>query len=162
LNERASAEELTRRFRAPLVRFARDYLGPAEAEDAVQEVFARALESNAALDDPRAWLYRCLRNHCLNLQRARAARPDAAPLASALEPPAEATRALSRLVRAEERADVGIWLARLPAMEREALLLRYVEDLSREEIARVLDVPGTTVKTWLSAGLERLRRFAGA
>jgi RNA polymerase sigma-70 factor (ECF subfamily) len=153
------AAELARRFRAPLVRFARAYLGPAEAEDAAQEVLAHALTSREALAEPRAWLYRALRNHCLNVLRARAHHPD--PLASAYEPAAEATRLLSRLVRAEERADLAQWLARLPAPEREALLLRYAEDLSRDEIARVLEVPPATVKTWLFAGLERLRGFAG-
>ena len=152
------AAELAR-WRAPLVRFARGYLALREAEDGVQEVLARALASDE-LVDPRAWLYRSLRNHCLDLRRVRARRPDATPLASTLEPCADATRVLSRLVRAEEQAEVGRWLARLPDMEREALLLRYVEELSREEIARVLDVPPATVKTWLFAGLGRLRGFA--
>jgi RNA polymerase sigma-70 factor (ECF subfamily) len=151
--------ELAQRLRAPLVRYARGFLGsPEEAEDAVQDVLARALAAAEAAADPRAWLYRCLRNHCLNLRRARERRPE--ELASAFDPPAEATRLLSRLAQAEEHAALGERLARLPAGEREALVLRYVEDLSREEIARVLDVPLATVKTWLFAGLERLRALS--
>ncbi len=155
-----SPAALAESLRAPLTRFARGYLGPAEAEDAVQDVLVRALAAPEAPAELRAWLYRALRNHCTNLLRARGLRPE--ELASACEPAADATRLLSRLVQAEERADLAQWLARLPAPEREALLLRYVEELSREEIARVLDVSPATVKTWLFAGLERLRGFAGA
>jgi RNA polymerase sigma-70 factor (ECF subfamily) len=154
--------ELAERWRAPLLRYAQGFLGsPAEAEDAVQEVLARALSSPEAAKDPRAFLYHCLRNHCLNQLRARARRPDGAHLPSAADPPAAATHVLSRLVRAEAQAELGQWLARLPQGEREALLLRYGEDLSREEIAHVLEVPPATVKTWLFAGLERLRSLAG-
>jgi len=157
----AGLEALARELRAPLLRFARARLGsPEEAEDAVQEVLARAAAQVNEPEEPRAWLYRALRNHCLNLRRDRARHAEQA-LASVLEPAADATRALSRLVRAEGHAELARWLARLPEGEREALWLRYVEDLSREEVARVLAVPPATVKTWLFAGLTRLRELAG-
>ena len=45
----------------------------------------------------------------------------------------------------------------LLSLQRAALVLRYYEDLSQEEIARVLDCPIGTVKSQLSRGLARLR-----
>jgi RNA polymerase sigma factor (sigma-70 family) len=49
-------------------------------------------------------------------------------------------------------------LRRLPLQQRAAVVLRYYNDLSQEEIARVLDCPVGTVKSQLSRGLARLRR----
>ena len=52
-------------------------------------------------------------------------------------------------------------LRRLPMQQRAALVLRYYDDCSQEEIARVLDCPVGTVKSALSRGLARLRRECG-
>jgi RNA polymerase sigma-70 factor (sigma-E family) len=49
-------------------------------------------------------------------------------------------------------------LRELPMQQRAALVLRYYNDLSQEEIARVLDCPVGTVKSQLSRGLARLRK----
>ena len=45
----------------------------------------------------------------------------------------------------------------LPQREREVLVLRHYHDLSFPEVAAVLDLPATTVKSRLARGLERLR-----
>ena len=45
----------------------------------------------------------------------------------------------------------------LPPQQREAILLRYSEELSLAEIAAVLDIPVGTVKSRLSLGLKQLR-----
>jgi RNA polymerase sigma-70 factor (sigma-E family) len=52
-------------------------------------------------------------------------------------------------------------LRRLPVQQRAALILRYYDDLSHDEIARLLDCPVGTVKSQLSRGLARLRRECG-
>jgi RNA polymerase sigma factor (sigma-70 family) len=53
-----------------------------------------------------------------------------------------------------------LWAAtrRLPLRQRAVLVLRYYEDLSEAEIARVLGIPAGTVKTLARRGLARLRR----
>ena len=51
-------------------------------------------------------------------------------------------------------------LATLPAPQRAALLLRYQEDMSPEEIAAALDAPLATVKSHLQRGLKLLRHKA--
>src|SRR5512132_4376544 len=61
----------------------------------------------------------------------------------------------------EHREDVIVlWAAtrRLPSRQRAVLVLRYYEDLSEAEIARVLGIPLGTVKTSARRGLARLRR----
>jgi len=48
----------------------------------------------------------------------------------------------------------------LEESQREVLRLRYVEDLSRTEIAEVLDIPESVVKSRIFEGLEKLREQA--
>jgi RNA polymerase sigma-70 factor (sigma-E family) len=61
----------------------------------------------------------------------------------------------------EHREDaIVLWAAtrRLPPRQQAVLVLRYYEDLSEAEIARVLGIPVGTVKTLARRGLARLRR----
>jgi RNA polymerase sigma-70 factor (sigma-E family) len=61
----------------------------------------------------------------------------------------------------EHREDaIVLWAAtrRLPPRQQAVLVLRYYEDLSEAEIARVLGIPAGTVKTLARRGLARLRR----
>jgi RNA polymerase sigma-70 factor (sigma-E family) len=63
--------------------------------------------------------------------------------------------------RDEHREDaIVLWAAtrRLPMRQQAVLVLRYYEDLSEAEIARVLGIPAGTVKTSARRGLARLRR----
>ena len=59
------------------------------------------------------------------------------------------------LINSMEKEDDA--LGRLPALIREALLLRYREDMTLEEIARVVSAPLPTVKSRIYRGLEALR-----
>jgi RNA polymerase sigma factor (sigma-70 family) len=52
-------------------------------------------------------------------------------------------------------------LRRLPARQREAIALRYLGDMSVEEVARALGTAPTTVKTHLQRGLKSLRGVIG-
>jgi RNA polymerase sigma-70 factor (sigma-E family) len=65
----------------------------------------------------------------------------------------------------EHREDaIVLWAAtrRLPLRQQAVLVLRYHEDLSEAEIARVLGIPAGTVKTLARRGLARLRRSLDA
>jgi RNA polymerase sigma-70 factor (sigma-E family) len=65
----------------------------------------------------------------------------------------------------EHREDaIVLWAAtcRLPLRQRAVLVLRYYEDLSEAEVARVLGIPVGTVKTSARRGLARLRRSLDA
>jgi RNA polymerase sigma-70 factor (ECF subfamily) len=57
----------------------------------------------------------------------------------------------------DPRADLYSALANIPAMHREVLLMRFVDDLKLEEIAEALEIPLGTVKSRLHNGISLLR-----
>jgi RNA polymerase sigma-70 factor (ECF subfamily) len=146
-------------LREPLLRFCSGYLRDAEAaRDAVQECFRRLLSLTDPPAKPLAWLRRAARNHCLNLLRSRRRRRDGERLATGVDVAAPVAGPLTRLVREEERASVGALLARLRDDELELLRLRYVDELARREIADLVELPESTVKSRLEEALRKLRR----
>jgi len=60
------------------------------------------------------------------------------------------------------RLELAAVLAGLPEEQREVLLMRFVDDMSLQEIAGALEVPLSTAKSRLYRGLEALRRDARA
>ena len=145
-------------YHPPLMRFCFRYLeSKDEAEDVVQEVFLRVLKNTAQPSNFRAWIYKITRNRCLDVIRTRGRRRDdqALPPASRLD--ADLTGCLTKLVRREQRAHLRRALAELPENQREVLHLRYAEDLSRAEIALVLDLPEPLIKSRLYEGMVTLR-----
>lgn len=149
---------LNRVYREALVRFCWGYLGSLDqAEDAVQDICFKVLSASEVPDRFRSWLYRIARNHCVNLLRDRATRKDDRRLPSASMPADTLTGHLTRLVKDEARSRLLELVASLSDAQREVLRLRYVEDLSRSEIAEVLGVPESVIKSRLFEGLKRLR-----
>lgn len=153
--------ELHRHYREALVRFCWGYLGSLEeSEDAASEILCKVLASPMIPDSFRAWLYKIARNHCLNLVRARGNRKDRGVLPSASRMPDSLTGNLTRMVREEMRTKLADAVRSLPEAQQEVLRLRYVEDLSRAEIADVLEVAESVVKSRLFEGMKALREFA--
>ncbi len=145
--------------RAALTRFATRYLGNLDdAEDAVQEVFVKMLESDCEPRNLRAWSYRIARNVCLNRLRAKGRRRDADRLATGVDVPMEELGQLTRLMNREEGQQVLGALDDLSEAQREVLVLRYLDGLDRAEIATVLDVSVAVVKSRLYEGVSRMRR----
>lgn len=141
----------------------------ADAEDLVQETYAKALRGFRSFEagtDLRAWMYRILRNTFLTSRSGLAARRTISleeeregrePAALQLTPELE-------LLRREGRATVTAALAALPVVYREVMLLCEMEELSYREAAEVLGVPIGTVMSRLSRARgmmrETLRREA--
>jgi RNA polymerase sigma-70 factor (ECF subfamily) len=128
--------------------------GPADVEDLVQEVMARALRSRHTFDEERElgpWLRRtALRAYIdqrLSLQRAPR------PLdARDAEPAAHAPDELS------QRDSVEHLLARLEPNERDVLLRFHRDGASIREIAAALSTPEGTIKSLLSRARRKLAR----
>lgn len=153
-----AAAVVEERYRVAIVRFAFGYLGDAAAaEDAAQDVFVKALSSSAMPDALRPWLYRIARNHCLNLLRSRRVRAEERLPTRAHFMDSEAGH-LTRLVQAEDEEALRQRVAALSQEHREVLELRYGEDLGREEIAVVLDLAPSVVKSRLYEAMKKLRQ----
>lgn len=137
-------------------------LGDVElAEDIAQEVELRYLKESQVLGNPRAWAYRVARNLCSNAQREGRVRQGSRG-ESALDRTSPWTGPLSRLAHAEAREELESWVTELGDDLRELLELRYREDLTRAEIAVVLGVEESLVKSRLYGAIEQLRQRAAA
>jgi RNA polymerase sigma-70 factor (sigma-E family) len=138
-------EDVFRRQYEPMVRVAFLLLGSrAEAEDAVQDALARVQLRWARLDNPEAYLRRCVVNRSYDILRRRR-----------LE---QRFRWLQRPETSEMQADeLSDALAKLPAKRRAAIVLRYYAGLSEQEIAEALGVRPGTVKSMLHRALAQLR-----
>ena len=148
-------------YREALVRFCWGYLGRMdEAEDAVQDICYNVLRAECVPDAFRSWLYKTARNHCINLLRRREKRRDGANLPPGSQVFESLTGQLTKLVRSEQRSHLDELVRSLSHAQQEVLRLRYTEGLSRGEIAEVLDISETVVKSRVFEGLKRLRDLA--
>jgi RNA polymerase sigma-70 factor, ECF subfamily len=136
-----------------LLAYARSLLcDAAAAEDAVHQVFLKMIASRAALPlEPRPYLFRAVRNACLNRRRTTL-RERAQPT----PPMFVAEDGLAALVPDLERA-----LAELPDNQREVVLLRVWGELTLQAAADVLDVPLNTVASRYRYALDKLRQRFG-
>ena len=128
-------EELYRSQRQPMIRLARLLTrSPTTAEEIVQEAFIKFARSAGKKDEPAAYLRVIVVNLCRSQQRRTLIERRLAPKASPL----------SGVNEIDETWDV---LRKLPFRQRSVLMLRYYEDLSEAEIARVLGCRPGTVKS---------------
>jgi RNA polymerase sigma-70 factor, ECF subfamily len=145
-----------------LRRYARVLTGDvAQADDLVQDTLARAWEKRrlwATGSDLRAWLFTIMHNVFVN-QRALARREK---LHVSLDAGDDGGEVWQIPVRAPQYTRVELvelmqHVGRLPADQREVLLLAAVEELRYEEIAAMLAIPMGTVMSRLSRARGRLR-----
>lgn len=123
----------------------------AEAEDAVQEAFLRVLkhrEKIVEIRDLRVWLVRITWNVVLDRKRRSKTRPendDIEDFARVL--PSSDRRADDEIISSQEHARILALIDRLPAKERQALLLSAVEELSTAQIAAALGTTESSVRS---------------
>jgi len=154
----AAFEEIVRRYRRPLDRFAAAIVG-GHSEDVTQDAFSKALPAlrgSEAEIELRPWLYRIVRNTALNDLRDRA--PAAEELAETL--PGGRSVAAEAEAR-EELQDLMDRLRALPEPQRAALVMRELEGLSHEEIAAALGVSGGAARQAIFRARATLRNGLG-
>jgi RNA polymerase sigma factor (sigma-70 family) len=154
----AAFEEIVRRYRRPLDRFAAAFVG-GRSEDVTQDAFSKALlalRGSEAEIELRPWLYRIVRNTALNEMRDRA--PAAAELSEALP---GARSAAAEVEAREELRDLMDRLQALPEPQRAALVMRELEGLSHEEIASALGVSGGAARQAIYRARAALREGFG-
>ena len=135
-----------------------------EAEDLVQETYAKALKGFRSFEEGtnlRAWMYRILRNTFLTSRTGLAAMAtssledegEEAELRMAEEETPE-----SLLMRQQNYASVVDTLARMPVVHREILLLCEIEEMPYREIAQVLGIPVGTVMSRIARARRLMRQ----
>jgi RNA polymerase sigma-70 factor, ECF subfamily len=136
-----------------LRRYARALAGDSHrADDLVQDTLERALTKFHLWrpdSDLRAWMFSIMHNVFINQLKARRE--------LSLDETAEAALESAPQSDPLELRDLDAALRRLPAEQREVLLLVGLEQLSYAEASQALSVPVGTVMSRLSRGRERLR-----
>jgi len=131
---------------------------PHTAEDVYQETLQRLAARWSRVDNPKAFCRRVMHNIVVDMTRARARRPEL------------------RLIDAGEKSDprsadphhsVELWpslraaLDSLTVQQRTVLVLRYFDDRSETEVARMLGISVGAVKSTASRAIAHLREFPG-
>ncbi len=140
-----------------LRRYARALTGDAwTADDLVQDTLERACDKWrlwSAGTDLRAWLFTLMHNLFVNQVRR------APPHRASVDVDELAERLPAADALPDRRIDLQRCLLQLPDEQRAVLLLVALEDLSYDEVARILGVPAGTVMSRLSRARSRLRQL---
>jgi RNA polymerase sigma-70 factor, ECF subfamily len=129
-----------------------------DAQDVSQEVFLKLYRNLRKVngDSIAPWLYRVTVNACRDLQRRK--RPET-PVEFAENLPAGGMDPQQAATESERRRALEMSLRMLPEKERAALVLRDLEGLSTEEVARVLGSSEATVRSQISKARVKVRGF---
>ena len=162
-NQTGSFEELAMPLFDSLFNFAR-WLAQnrEEAEDLVQETYAKALKGFASFQPGtnfRAWMFRILRNTFLTSRTGLKANATISLDAEEAEPLAPVTHENpeSILIAQTSQEQLQVAIEQLPIVFREVLLLCEVEEMSYQEIAEALTVPVGTVMSRLARARKSVR-----
>jgi RNA polymerase sigma-70 factor (ECF subfamily) len=150
---------LYQRHRHGLYGYALSFYGQeAPAADAVQQLwlgFLENIDSLAAVANVRAYLYRSLRNQVLDEFRRNKREMNALEQA----PDVTLVRPKDTVASKEEAARLNEALRRLPAEQREVVLLRIYGEMKFADIADVLQAGTKTVESRHRLALEKLREW---
>jgi RNA polymerase sigma-70 factor (ECF subfamily) len=138
---------------------------PEEAAEATQEVFLSAYKNIRRFrQDARfsTWLYRIAANHCVSRLRRR---PQGIYMSLDDEKQASSARRIlpvkdsheGELLKRESRNQVLLALEHLSPEQKVVVELKFFQELTFEQIAEATQLPMSTVKTRLYAGLETLK-----
>jgi RNA polymerase sigma-70 factor (ECF subfamily) len=151
---------LIRRYRDAYTRFAVRMLGNRDdADDALQSAFVRAFRNLRKCRDPERfgqWLYQIVVNECRTLSASRLRRDRRFVLdETQLDTVVEADRS-SRDATVEE---IQVALDGLEPEQREAFILKHVEELSYEEMSEITGAGVSALKMRVKRACERLREL---
>src|SRR5262249_50625603 len=158
-------DDLIEKYQHRLLRYLVSVTGNrSTAEDIFQETWLHVLERGhqyRAQWKFEVWLFSIARHLVIDLSRRKKGtsldqlmQPDEG---QPFEPQASAPSPFEEVLAGEETARMARILTRIPAVYREVLALRFQEDLALEEMATIIKVPLSTVKSRLYRGLDALR-----
>lgn len=139
-----------------------------EAEDAVQETFLRVYTNLHRYDENQkfsTWIFRIGTNLCIDKLRRRkntysldAEMPDGEGNDYYAMLPSHEDTPEKQVIVSETQEQIRRAIESLPEKYKSVVILRYLHDMSLQEIGDVLDMPVTTIKTRVHRGREYLRK----
>jgi RNA polymerase sigma-70 factor, ECF subfamily len=167
--DRQAFEELVDMYKDKIYHLGYRMLGNSgEAEDVVQDTFLRVYTNLDRYDENQkfsTWIYRIATNLCIDRLRKRkpnysldAEMPDGEGADWYSMLPADQGTPEEETVLSETQHQIRKAIDTLPEKYKSVVILRYLHDLSLQEIGDVLKMPVTTVKTRVHRGREFLRK----
>lgn len=158
-------DALFARYNSSVYNFALAMLGSGDrAEDVLQDTFLSVARS-ASSYEPRGrfsvWLLRVARNRCLSLLERERLRRQVIVGSSLdlIDPPSGGPDPAAQAIGDEADEALRSMVAGLPERQRAAIVLYAFEGMTYKEIARVLEVPLSNVKTLIYRARARLARL---
>ena len=155
--DEAAAEELIDRYYAAILRYCGWHCpDPERAEDLTQETFLklfRSLPAYRGRNKFKAYLYTIANRLCIDESRKM-------PFYS-LKDAEELSSGKNEITQAEDREEIGRLLGVLSEVQREAVLLRFGQELGFAEIAKVMGCSRRTAQSRVRNGLRLMRREFG-
>jgi RNA polymerase sigma-70 factor, ECF subfamily len=130
---------------------------PVDAEDALQEVFVRAMRAADSFrqeSSPMTWLYRISTNHCLNLIRSAKRRK------AGIDRKTQ-DASISTSVSSSSIEEVAMIREMLPAFDRdtqELAVYYFIDEMNQEEVARILNLSVPTVRKRLKIFVQKAKQ----
>jgi RNA polymerase sigma-70 factor, ECF subfamily len=158
---REAFDVIVERHRRNVYQLCYRFLGNHEdASDVAQDVFVRAFKGLRQFKGQSSlgtWLYRVGVNACLN--RLAVKRPETEPIDPSQHIDARHVDPLEVVLRGERAAAIRVAIRKLPPKQRATLILRVYQELTHEEIARVLGSSVGAVKANFFHALGNLKRL---
>jgi RNA polymerase sigma-70 factor (ECF subfamily) len=138
----------------------------ADAEDLSQEIFCKLYQNLHRFDQTQPlqnWLLRIASNHTINFLNQRRLpttpidREDSQGEIHPLQLPDHSPTPISNLERRQLGESLLDALQKLPETYRLVFILKYLDDLTAEDIAEIVGSPRNTVKTWIFRARDLLR-----
>jgi RNA polymerase sigma-70 factor, ECF subfamily len=138
---------------------------PELAEEVMQETYLKvwntATTFDASVASPITWMVAIARNRAIDIVRKKSElsiedEPEALSIAADTPPP------LARREMTEELKRLLACLGKLDPEKQRIVLLAYYSGWSRDQLARKLDIPVNTIKTWLRRSLLEIRGCMGS
>ena len=168
--DRAAYTELVEKYKQPVVNFVcRSLRDEAEAEDLAQNVFLQVYKSRARYERTAkfsTWLFTIARNLCLNEIRRRSRHPAESLEETHADNEDQPQRQyedkkvflpVENVLHGELARKIEEALADLPENQRTAILLCRQDELSYEEIAKILGCSLSATKSLIHRGRETLK-----
>lgn len=136
-----------------------------EAEDVLQEIYVTVWRRASAFDpdrgSPITWLAAIARNRAIDRLRAAAPARRTQPLEEAAEIRDQSPGALAAVIADEDHRRLMTCIDRLDPPKASAIRAAFLDGATYEELARRVNIPLGTMKSWIRRSLMQLRECLG-